>query len=395
MRSIGVFSDLVAAIHNAAVSPGGWSAVLNSIKHATGAELGGLIMQGSGRAPDIIETTGIDPMALATYRTHYRRLDPVMPALLCKPEGLVITQRMVVNRADMLRTEFYNDWLRPQRVDDCLAVTVATGSQPGVMAFAVPARAAHFDADAIHLLRLLVPHVRIAVRTHLHLQGVTLERDNALAALGRLRCSVFLIDAAGRVVLANRPGEALLRDARLLSGGGAAGLFGPTQDQTSALRHAIARACGQMGGGEAASVVTFWRASTESPCTIMIVPLAADNVARSIGHARAMLLVVPPSEDMLISLRLLRVTFGLTPTEARVAQIVGQGHGVAATALALGLSSATVRTHLLRIFSKTGTRRQAELASLLGRLAMMTGEPDAIPAKASPEPGRGRPTPSG
>jgi DNA-binding CsgD family transcriptional regulator len=35
------------------------------------------------------------------------------------------------------------------------------------------------------------------------------------------------------------------------------------------------------------------------------------------------------------------------------------------TAAALGISEATVRTHLLRLYAKTGTGRQAELVKLV------------------------------
>jgi DNA-binding CsgD family transcriptional regulator len=39
--------------------------------------------------------------------------------------------------------------------------------------------------------------------------------------------------------------------------------------------------------------------------------------------------------------------------------------GVAETADALGISEATVKTHLNHIFAKTGTQRQAELVKLV------------------------------
>ena len=39
--------------------------------------------------------------------------------------------------------------------------------------------------------------------------------------------------------------------------------------------------------------------------------------------------------------------------------------GVAETADALGVSRGTIKAHLLRVFAKTGTSRQAELVKLL------------------------------
>lgn len=66
----------------------------------------------------------------------------------------------------------------------------------------------------------------------------------------------------------------------------------------------------------------------------------------------------PPAE-------LLVRIFGLTDAEASVALGVLSGGGLAAIADDLRISTATVKTHLQRVFGTTGTHRQAELVRLL------------------------------
>lgn len=66
---------------------------------------------------------------------------------------------------------------------------------------------------------------------------------------------------------------------------------------------------------------------------------------------------------------MLRRRHHLTPAEIKVCRILSEGRDVKQAAEALGLSAATVRTHLHRIFQKTGTGRQAELVSLITSLA--------------------------
>lgn len=61
----------------------------------------------------------------------------------------------------------------------------------------------------------------------------------------------------------------------------------------------------------------------------------------------------------------LRRRFGLTRAEAILALEICKGDGRAAAAKRCGISVSTAHTHLNRIFSKTGTRRQAELLRLL------------------------------
>ena len=63
--------------------------------------------------------------------------------------------------------------------------------------------------------------------------------------------------------------------------------------------------------------------------------------------------------------RAFRDQFGLTAAEAVFAAEISRGDGLQAVAERLAIAPTTARTHLTRIFEKTGTRRQAELVRLL------------------------------
>jgi DNA-binding CsgD family transcriptional regulator len=56
--------------------------------------------------------------------------------------------------------------------------------------------------------------------------------------------------------------------------------------------------------------------------------------------------------------------FGLTPAELRVLLAIVEVGGVPETSEILGLAETTVKTHLYRVFSKTGACRQADLVKL-------------------------------
>jgi len=61
-----------------------------------------------------------------------------------------------------------------------------------------------------------------------------------------------------------------------------------------------------------------------------------------------------------------RVRFQLTAGELRVLDAVARDGGTAAElAWRLGVSEPTVKTHLRRLFAKTGARRQADLVKLV------------------------------
>jgi len=68
--------------------------------------------------------------------------------------------------------------------------------------------------------------------------------------------------------------------------------------------------------------------------------------------------VGPPPE-------ILQALFDLSPTEARVAVMIAEGHSVKLIAENLSVQPNTVRAQLKAVFGKTGAGRQGELVSLL------------------------------
>lgn len=61
----------------------------------------------------------------------------------------------------------------------------------------------------------------------------------------------------------------------------------------------------------------------------------------------------------------LRALFGLTPAEARLACTILDAGSLREVAERLGIAVTTARTHLTRVFAKTGTSRQSQLVRLV------------------------------
>jgi DNA-binding CsgD family transcriptional regulator len=70
--------------------------------------------------------------------------------------------------------------------------------------------------------------------------------------------------------------------------------------------------------------------------------------------------------------------YNLTPSELRVLLAIVEVGGVQGAAEALGIGEATVKTHLHRLFRKTGAARQADLVKLVAGFASpFDCQPDA------------------
>jgi DNA-binding CsgD family transcriptional regulator len=63
--------------------------------------------------------------------------------------------------------------------------------------------------------------------------------------------------------------------------------------------------------------------------------------------------------------KILAKAYRLTPTELRVLLAIVQVGGIPETAVAMGVAETTVKTHLRRLFDKTGASRQADLVKLV------------------------------
>jgi DNA-binding CsgD family transcriptional regulator len=61
--------------------------------------------------------------------------------------------------------------------------------------------------------------------------------------------------------------------------------------------------------------------------------------------------------------------YNLTPTELRVLMAIVEVGGVPEVAVALGVAESTVKTHLGRLFVKTGAGRQADLVKVVAGFA--------------------------
>src|SRR4051812_26093404 len=74
-----------------------------------------------------------------------------------------------------------------------------------------------------------------------------------------------------------------------------------------------------------------------------------------------------PSDGAAPPMEAIALLYGLTTAERNVLEHIAESHSPQETADHLGVSVNTVKTHLQKIFAKTGTARQADLVRLIAR----------------------------
>jgi DNA-binding CsgD family transcriptional regulator len=170
----------------------------------------------------------------------------------------------------------------------------------------------------------------------------------------------------GRLIHANAAGSVLLAAGDILSSaGGRLAAFEPRVQRT--LREVFAAA----GQGDAAvgikGIAVSLTGKDGERYVAHALPLTSGARRRAgIDRAAAAALFVRRAALVAASAsEVIGETFKLTPTELRVLLAITEVGGIPEVATAFGVADTTVRTHVNRLFEKTGATRQADLVKLV------------------------------
>jgi DNA-binding CsgD family transcriptional regulator/PAS domain-containing protein len=273
---------------------------------------------------------------------------------------------------EMARSRFYRDWARPAGIVDLvMAPLERAGGITALFGVFLHERDGMADDGIKRRMHLLTPHVRRALSIGKDIDRQAQQTMSLSDAFDGLAAGLFLIDAAGRVVHTNRAARAML-------GSGALALRDDRiavsdRDTRRTLADAFT-AVADRDGTMARGGVSLTLAGDDGDYVAHVLPLTSGARAATGGHYAAVtaLFVQPLSQELPLSAEMAR-TFGLTAAEQRVLSAIVNIGGVPETSETLGIAESTVKTHLHRVFDKTGTSRQADLVKLLAGYASPLG----------------------
>ncbi|HEY8332231.1 MAG TPA: LuxR C-terminal-related transcriptional regulator [Tardiphaga sp.] len=352
-------SALVDDIFDAGLDPARWDDVVVGINRYVGGKACGLFSKNPiNKCGTTHYFCGADPHYIRLYAETYCKFDPLgtLPRF-----GQVVSIPDLVDYGEYRAGRFYQEWLSPQGCVDAANV-VLENSNPNFPVLLTVLSGRHMvDGDTRRRIEKIVPHLHRALRINRTIDAKQSEAGTFAGALNGLTAGVFLVDAHCGLVHANSAGHDLLRSGDLLSSvGGRLALRDPRQNQ--ALRKRI---------------------SDDMPIHVdePVVPLSADGGEHYVlhilpvqsvvrmrtglpGRAVAALFIRRAALDSESCAGLVARSFQMTPAESRVLLAIVQSGGVPDTAKMLGIAETTVKTHLNRIFAKTGVSRQTDLIRL-------------------------------
>jgi DNA-binding CsgD family transcriptional regulator len=358
--------DLIGEIYEAAKAPDAWRLFLEHLLGtAKGVAAGFHVHDVASNSGNVLVDVGGDAAYVQKYREYYAGINPWSKSNARQmQDGQVFVG---LAKRDLEGSEYYEDFWRPQGFNDSLnACVVRDGSIRGALIAIRAVGAPEFGTEEIRLFQILAPHLMRAVQLQGFLERAVSTRDALLDALNRVSYGVIVIDDKHKVLAINASAQMVVdeRDGLLLDADELCATDKRTQpDFHRAVQGAIATTLG-VGFGAGRSL-ELPRRTRDRPLSVTVSPLGVATSALQQPKPAAVVLLSADPDRVSIREDTLADLYDLTPTEARVATALALGKDIDGISSGWQVSINTVKTHLKRIFDKTGTHRQGELIALL------------------------------
>jgi DNA-binding CsgD family transcriptional regulator len=311
--------------------------------------------------------SAFNPETIRIYNDYYYQVDPfasplrnLQPIALARGEQLVAPQQLH-------KTELYNDILRRNEMESMtLLKCSASPDHTDVLPLWRRSRDGTMDDDAFRLVEMLLPHVQTALSIKKMMNASLTAACVSNLALDLIPCAAFLVASNGRVQYMNQRAALALAEADGLRLDGGE-LTASARQDAERLRLAIHNASVRDTDRThtcPGSAFLISCAKRHERLRVTVLPVPEKHVSAT-PVPGALVFVIDPGIAPKPRAHFMRMLYGLTPTESRLADLVLQGFEVRDAACRLHIALGTARFHLKRILSKTGTRRQGELIRLM------------------------------
>jgi len=360
-------SRLIGHIYDAALDPDRWLDVLAraaTFCNTATATIGSFdfVHQKS----NITKHWGYDPHQFQVLLDKYLKLDPLRSVAWLPSVGDVVANGDLMPYEEYMASAI-GQWGRPQGYVDGAQV-VLDKSATAIALFHVirHERMGRVDDALRRRMGLLAPHLRRAILIGKIIDLHKIEAAALADTLDGIAAGMFLLDTDAHIIHANARGRSMIEERDLFRS--LDGRLAATDLQADqSLRDIVTAA----GGGDAllgARGITIPLAARSGKRYVAHALPLTSGARRQAGASYSAVAAVFVREAALPSLSPMEAMvdlYKLTPAELRVMMGIVEIGGVPDVARALGITEPTVKTHLQRVFDKTGANRQADLVKLV------------------------------
>jgi DNA-binding CsgD family transcriptional regulator/PAS domain-containing protein len=362
------FSKVVEAIYDCALEPERWQPTICMIAELLESQRCSLGVHDYTRGSNdlAVQLGWEDQYWWRLHEEIYSRLSPFFAPMQLLPVGTVATQSTLVNEKEFLESRYYQEWVKPQGLQDMIGVkALQTEQRAGFLVANRTVKCPRYGEREVRLLSLLAPHVCRAITISDALNLKTIRSEALEATLNALTTGVYLADQLGRIIYMNRAAERQINSGKVLRIENnrltaydrlARGMLVTAIDEAISDEAAMPASGFSLalpareGAGLVATILPLSRGERRNLCGAF-----AASVAIFVQDP----VVVPPFPGEAFA-----KLYGLTGSELRVLLAMAPGLSVKEAAEVLGIGENTAKTHLQHIYDKTGTSKQTELLHL-------------------------------
>lgn len=367
------YGALVRRVYAAGLDRAKWSEFLADLSSLIGRSW--IALHGHDMARNVnlgFLTHNYSPDHHSSYLQHFANRNPWNARAARVPVGSVIHSQILLEPGVLKRTEFYNDWIRPQE-------DIGTGA--GVTLFRDRQRFLRLscnvrfrdletmEARLLGLLEAIGPHMQASFQLSRRLAGARVGQHYH-EALQLVPEAILLLDPGGRITFANAAAERLLQAGKGLAVSPDRRLALTDQSAQQAIAaglSAIATGTAKPGAPITVQAATplvaelFPFISDEAPIKPPLL-LLLDGLPTAILMLRRS---APPLRD---ALAIAAERYGWSPTETALCGHLMEGGSVRSFSERRGVSFHTVRNQMRNVLEKAGVQRQSALVALVASL---------------------------
>ena len=357
----------IQTLYDAALDETRWAEALTALTAATGSQAATFWVLDSSDLPRLPTLTcfNFDPAFIAEYQDGMVPTDPTVQYLVAHPQTPIVHDGLVISERDKERHAYY-DWhgrhsdTRYRMVGQSIP---ASQVQAGV-ALHRARRVGRFEPADIDQFAELHQHLTRALAIAYRLGTLGTLHQCTINLLDQHPSAIVMLDDRRRVVYSNRHADRInaQNDGITITSSGLHISHAPDHGRLQAL---IGRAMPERHTAAVGGLMRVDRPSGRQAYGIFVTPISRDYPALTAVRPAVCVMVTEPDRRRVSLASSLRVMFGLTEAEARLADVLAAGDDLRAAASKLHITYGTVRARLAEIFHKTNTHRQAELVTLL------------------------------
>ena len=361
------FGQFIRFICEAAINSRLWGNVLKELcLYLNGSTVALAEYNFDSKEGKILHSVGYDPQHLRSYAEMYAPLNAWLVAREWYTSGQVGLGEEILPSAKLVKTKFYNEWLKPMDLFHRVYAVVSQQHQRVCYLEVVRSKSkGPFNNEAQLFLKNLVPYFEIATKCNHHIWELIVTSN----ALDQLPILVMVVDKHAHPLIMSRKAHEVLREEDGLYLNHEEKVCLSESNKESKFNALIRDSAVTSAGKERhkGGIMMIGRYNNRPPIWVVVSPLNR-RLRRVIGQEEDVALVfVYALEEYIgrVQQIMLKTFYGLTPAEQRVAQAILEGHKLDEAANKLAISRNTARTHMKRIYAKTNTARQTDLIRLL------------------------------